>query len=53
MRFIAMVSSFLLDSAVTLCGMAFIGAGAIMFGNDIKAAKKDKEAKNETSEDQH
>ena len=28
-------------------------AGAIMFGNDIKAAKNDKEAKNETSEDQH
>lgn len=42
MKFIAAVSSFLLDSAAGLLGMAFIGCSAIMFGNDIRAIKKNK-----------
>lgn len=53
MRFITRISSFLLDSAVSLIGMAFVGLGVSMLDNDIKVMKKDKEAKNENSEDQH
>ena len=53
MRFITRISSFLLDSAVSLIGMAFVGLGVSMFDNDIKVMKKDKEEKNEISEDQH
>lgn len=41
MRFVAKISSFLLDTAVTLVGAAFIGAGVIMFGHDIRVAKKE------------
>ena len=49
MRIIAAISSFLLDSAVGLMGIAFIGASTIMFNNDIRAIKKNekKENKNE------
>lgn len=51
MRFIAKISSFMLDAAVTLVGMAFVGAGAIMFGNDIKVAKGEKKHGDQASED--
>ncbi len=40
MKFVAKISSFMLDTAVALLGMAFVGASAQMFANDIQASKK-------------
>lgn len=45
MRFVAKISSFLLDSAVALLGLSLIGASAQMFANDIRVAKEKKEEK--------
>ena len=50
MKFIAKVSSFLLDSAVALLGLSFVGASAQMFANDIRVAKEKKEDKKDENQ---
>lgn len=41
MRFVARISSFLLDSAVALFGAAIMGMSVTMFDHDIQTAKKE------------
>lgn len=53
MKFIEILSSFMLDAAVTLMGGAFIGAGAKLFSNDIKALNKEKKKEDKKHEDRN
>lgn len=40
MKFVAKISAFMLDTAVALLGMAFVGVSAQMFAHDIQVSKK-------------
>lgn len=41
MKFVARISSFMLDAAIGLIGMAFVGISTQLFTNDIRATKKE------------
>lgn len=43
MRFVSKICSFMLDTAVALLGLSFIGASAQMFAHDIRVARKEKQ----------
>ena len=47
MKFVTKIASFMLDTAVTLFGAAFVGVGITMFSSDMRVAKKEKGAKHE------
>jgi hypothetical protein len=40
MKLVEKISSFILDTAVALLGMAFVGVSAQMFAHDIQVSKK-------------
>lgn len=47
MKFVTKIASFMLDTAVSLFGVACVGLGITMFTSDMRVAKKEKEARHE------